>query len=191
MFRISSIVLTVTIVFFTHPAPGCAAMNALSNNSLRELRIDDTKHSSSPSRRSDVPAAAPSAAAPVKLQLNQFRNSSEYKDFLSFIQRLERISRQKTCREIIGSERFLLFCSKFAAISDRCKQMLFSLNVPSGDGKQKTILDIHREMFRQAAHFHQRVYRYQKQAANIPDLNQFLTRINIGLTTIDAEYAEL
>ncbi|MBA4369905.1 MAG: hypothetical protein C0403_19935 [Desulfobacterium sp.] len=199
MIRTSNIILILALLL--NPISGKAAMNALSNNSLREVEAGKSETSVQETEtdgtgiQSSTQKTTRHAKTDLqmndKIRLELFRQCQDYRNFLSFIQKLDQISAGKRYLELINSEQFLSLCSNFASASYRCKQKLFSLNLQQIDNSKKDILNIHQELFRQAALFHKLVYQYQKQNKHLPDLNQFLTQIKAGLNTIDAEYAEL
>jgi hypothetical protein len=199
MIRTSSIILILSLLL--NPISGKAAMNALSNNSLDEVKAGEPD-TSVQETQTDVTGMQSGLQKTTsrtktdlhmndKLRLELFRQCQDYRNFLSFIQKLDQISAEKRYLELINSEQFLSLCSNFASASYRCKQKLLSLNLRQIDNSKKDILNIHQELFRQATLFHKLVYQYQKQNKHLPDLDQFLTQIKTGLNAIDAEYAEL
>ena len=199
MIRTSNIILILALLL--NPVTGKAAMNALSNNSLREVKSGEPETSVQENLKDGAgiqsgPQKTTSRTKTDlhmndKIRLELFRQCPDYRNFLSFIRKLDQISAGKRYLELIHSKQFLSLCSNFASTSYRCKQKLFSLNLRQLDNSKKDILKNHQELFRQAALFHKLVYQYQKQNKHLPDLNQFLTQIKAGLNTIDAEYAEL
>jgi hypothetical protein len=199
MIRTSNIILILALLL--NPVSGKAAMNALSNNSLREVKAGESETSAQqpltdePGTQSGPQKTTSRAKTDLhmndKIRLELFRQCQDYRNFLSFIQKLDQISAGKRYLELIKSEQFLSLCSNFANASYRCKQKLFSLNLRQIDNSKKDIINIHQELFRQATLFHKLVYQYQKQNKHLPDLDQFLTQIKAELHAIDAEYAEL
>ncbi len=199
MIRTSNILLILAL--FLNPVSGKAAMNALSNNSLREVKAGEAEtavpltQTDETGTQSGTQKTTSRAKTDLhmndKLRLELFRQCPDYRDFLTFIQKLDQISAEKRYLELINSEQFLSLCSNFAGASYRCKKKLLSLNLRQVDNCKKDILNIHQELFRQATLFHKLVYQYQKQNKHLPDLDQFLTQLKAGLNAIDAEYAEL
>jgi hypothetical protein len=199
MIRVSHIILILSLLL--NSISGEATMNALSNNSLREVKAGESETSAQETltEGAGIQSGSPKTTRHTKTDLPMndkihlilFRQCPDYRNFLSFVQKLDRISAEKRYLELIHSEQFLSLCSNFASVSSRCKQKLLSLNLRQINKSNKDILHIHQELFRQAALFHKLVYQYQKQNKHLPDLDQFLTQIKTGLNAIDAEYAEL
>jgi hypothetical protein len=206
-FMIHACNIIVILALLLNPVSGEAKMNALSNNSLREVKagesetavIEETSVQKTPTEGDGKQSSAQKttrctqtgASMNDKNRLVLFRQCPDYRNFLSFVQKLARISAEKRYPELIHSEQFLSLCSNFASASYRCEQKLLSLNLRPIDTSKKDILTIHQELFRQASLFHKLVYQHQKLKKPLPDLDQFLVQIKTGLNAIDAEYAEL
>lgn len=205
MIQASHIILFLALLL--NPVSGEAKMNALSNNSLREVKagesepavIEETSEQKTLTEGTGIQSSSlkTTGSSQTGLSMNDknclelFRQCPDYRSFLSFVQKLDRILTEKRYPQLIHSEQFLSLCSNFASTSYRCEQKLLSLNIRQTDNRKKDILTIHQELFRQAHLFHKLVYQYQKQNKPLPDLDQFLTQIKTGLNAIDAEYAEL
>jgi len=178
----------IILVFFVASVFICpsshGAMQALSNESLSRVKGSDGK-TSAPDPAAKKPETALEMEQPASVEsrsslgcrLKTLHESSEYKKFDFYLNKLERFSDEQDYPHLATSDKFIYFSSCFAETAKKCREKLAQLvNQYHGDHLASMLNEKH-VISCKAEDFYNHLMRYNKGTAPLPDLKALISDI--------------
>ncbi|MBW1892116.1 MAG: hypothetical protein JRI91_00265 [Deltaproteobacteria bacterium] len=196
------IILTaaVTMLF---PVPVYTAMDTLSDESLSSVKgnsgADDQKQPSDIAAESGTSSGGRIASQTQKIsefsfldsKIKAVNESSDYGKFLFYFKKLEQFANAKNYNQLAGSDKFIFFCSRFAATAKNCSDKL-TLPVDSNyNDTIKPVLNAKNRTFYKAGSFYNHLLNYRDGKASLPDLKKLIVEIKQNQNDFDSIYTDL
>jgi len=186
--------IIAAVGFALIPFPGKAAMEKMTNDSLKKVE-SDSRLSSLPDAYSEKNlAGAPSHRSEFsrfESEITTLRQSQSYVKLFLLLNKLEKISKKRNYEEIVASAYFLALCSNIADFSRNCRNNLSALEATIEDYQMKELLKAHCKLFMRITYFYQCVFDHQNGKGKLPDLKELVDEIRFRQDFFETEYNKI
>jgi hypothetical protein len=189
--------LIITLIYCP---PAYTTMEALDNESLSKVKGSDENKSNQDTVTDESKISLGkenkqkknlSEASPLDSKLKTLHESSEYKKFMFYLNKLEQFAYEEDYSQLATSDKFIFFCSSFAETAKKCSDQLALFADVNSDDKIKNVLIAKSRIFYKADDFYNNLLLYKKGTATLPDLKGLIDEIKKCQRTFESMYANI